>query len=400
MSANPSTQQQADDVSVGPGAVKDIQDQEIWMSDGNIIIAALDEAKNERHLFKCYRGLLAHRLPVLKEMFDADPSGAIIASASEHHAGIPLVRLYDEPKHVRRLLQVLYNPSELPYKWWRRETMNDLVGLMRLSKKYDAEDLYKHCTTVFENAWPRSLKEWDQRNKDMTRIWKEEEYRGRDNQVWSNQMIRFALPDPGAAVALADEHDLHASCATAFYALNQIYRTPYYITTDDRGMVNAFPKDHPADISCLSADLLRRFINGRELIRQVGFDICYRQLPEVVAGVGPIHTEEDEPNCKDAVASWWALRFAEATKGGAVYSTDPLGLLDDMSQFLDEAVPINQDICERCRVHIRNCLQESREFLWGTCAIHFEVGNAAHIDEHVKELLTDLREHLHGRNML
>ena len=37
---------------------KDVHDEEIWMSDGNIIIGALDELKNERHLLNatvdCY----------------------------------------------------------------------------------------------------------------------------------------------------------------------------------------------------------------------------------------------------------------------------------------------------------------------------------------------------------
>ena len=91
--------------------LEDIQDEEIWMSDGNIVVAVVDEAKGERHLYKCHRGLLSKSLPVLGEMFEADhSSGCIVASASEHYEGTPVVRLYDESAHVQQLLQVIYNP--------------------------------------------------------------------------------------------------------------------------------------------------------------------------------------------------------------------------------------------------------------------------------------------------
>ena len=90
---------------------KDVHDEEIWMSDGNIIIGALDELKNERHLFKCHRGLLSSRLPTLHDMFEADGSGGLLsAAASEQYEGLPFVRLYDDPKDVKSLLRVLYNP--------------------------------------------------------------------------------------------------------------------------------------------------------------------------------------------------------------------------------------------------------------------------------------------------
>ncbi|KAI0088127.1 hypothetical protein BDY19DRAFT_994533 [Irpex rosettiformis] len=187
-----------DDSGASP---KDIQDKEIWMSDGNIIIAAVDKGKSERHLFKCHRGLLASRLPVLREMFDADISSeSVTASASEHYEGAPIVRLYDEVKHVRKLLEVLYNPIKLPHKWWLRKTMDDLVGLMRLSKKYEAEDLYQHCVYVFQNAWPATLKEWDHRNKDIMRIWYEEGNRDAYEEyrlaAELEGAIAYVLPDP------------------------------------------------------------------------------------------------------------------------------------------------------------------------------------------------------------
>lgn len=102
----------------GNSTLKDIEDEEIWMSDGNIIIAVVDEAQNERHLFKCHRSVLSSSLPVLKEMFEADQlSGASTTLASEHYEGIPIVRLFDEPQDVRQLLGIFYNPRYAASRW-------------------------------------------------------------------------------------------------------------------------------------------------------------------------------------------------------------------------------------------------------------------------------------------
>lgn len=93
-------------------ALLDTPDEEVWFSDGNIIVAAVDDVKNRRHLFKCHRGLLAKRLPALGDMFEA---GIIAgsASASEQFDGHPVVRLYDRHEHLKALLRALYDPSSV-----------------------------------------------------------------------------------------------------------------------------------------------------------------------------------------------------------------------------------------------------------------------------------------------
>lgn len=36
-------------------------------------------------------------------------------------------------------------------------TIDALAGLMRLSRRYEAEDLYAHCLFVFRKAWPDTM---------------------------------------------------------------------------------------------------------------------------------------------------------------------------------------------------------------------------------------------------
>lgn len=44
-------------------ALVNIPDPEVWFSDRNVIVAAVDEAKKEKHLFKCHQDMLGQRLP-------------------------------------------------------------------------------------------------------------------------------------------------------------------------------------------------------------------------------------------------------------------------------------------------------------------------------------------------
>lgn len=107
---------------MAPTTLTDIQDDIVWMSDGNVIIAVVDEAKCKRHLFKCHRSVLASRLPALKDMPDVDQSSgstAALASDSEHIDGVPVARLYDDIADVRQLLYILYNPRCVGFRCGR-----------------------------------------------------------------------------------------------------------------------------------------------------------------------------------------------------------------------------------------------------------------------------------------
>lgn len=75
--------------------------------------------------------------------------------------------------------------------------MEELVGLMRLSRKYEAEDLYNHCVSLFQVAWPHTLKEWDQCNQDMERVWNEPDIRKDQYCAHDPDLVKYSLPDPG-----------------------------------------------------------------------------------------------------------------------------------------------------------------------------------------------------------
>lgn len=101
-------ERRTEDVMMYEEPLNDTPNAEVWMADGNIIVAAVDESKKQRHLFKCHRGFLCKRLPALEDMFAAGDV-AVSASASEQYEGLPVVRFYDPYEQVKLLLECLYD---------------------------------------------------------------------------------------------------------------------------------------------------------------------------------------------------------------------------------------------------------------------------------------------------
>ena len=77
-----------------------VEDKDIWMDDGNIIISG---GTNPAHLFKCHKSILSKNSPVFSEMFGIELTGNV-------YQGLPVVPLPDAAEDVRALLKTLYEP--------------------------------------------------------------------------------------------------------------------------------------------------------------------------------------------------------------------------------------------------------------------------------------------------
>lgn len=101
------------------GATSEIiyhKDTQIWLSDGNIILAARedsdpstesDPAIVNTRLFKCHRGTLARHSVVFQDLFEcAHPE------PGEQLDDTPLMTLWDSATDVKNLLKLLYDPVE------------------------------------------------------------------------------------------------------------------------------------------------------------------------------------------------------------------------------------------------------------------------------------------------
>lgn len=93
-----------------------VRDMDLWMEDGNIVIAATDvdesdgsgAAKEETtYVFKCHRSILSMQSKVFEGLLGIPPS----VETRDMYDGFPLVILPDAYADVKALLSYLYKPG-------------------------------------------------------------------------------------------------------------------------------------------------------------------------------------------------------------------------------------------------------------------------------------------------
>ncbi|KAJ7062508.1 hypothetical protein C8F01DRAFT_1023564 [Mycena amicta] len=123
------------------GIAPDSRVEELWFKDGTLVIKA------EHLLFRVYGGLLAKVSPIFESMLEF-PHPEEEATIE----GCPVVELHDTAQDAKCFLQALFD-----YRFFlpppERTDWRIVCGVMRLSKKYDVEELsvraLKHLSTAF-----------------------------------------------------------------------------------------------------------------------------------------------------------------------------------------------------------------------------------------------------------
>ena len=83
--------------------------------------------------------------------------------------------------------------SKVPYKWWTRESTDEMAAIICLATKYQAEDLRAHFIDIFKKAWPDTFDEWGRRETDVVARSYVEPGPMSDHA----ELFDFWLPDPG-----------------------------------------------------------------------------------------------------------------------------------------------------------------------------------------------------------
>ncbi|GJE90724.1 BTB/POZ domain-containing protein [Phanerochaete sordida] len=120
-----------------------------WFTDGTVVLRAGNT------LSKVYKSVLMKQSPFFAELF-ALPQPA----QSETYEGCPLVELYDPEEDVRALISSFHGPTYLP------SLLSDeasLVGVLRMSHKYQALQLHSALLKSFEPYFPTTLNGWQHR---------------------------------------------------------------------------------------------------------------------------------------------------------------------------------------------------------------------------------------------
>lgn len=83
------------------------RDPDMWMGDGNVVIAAVDETGEEKgiRLFRCHMSVLAKHSTVFEDLF-----ALARGLDAEEYEGLPLVTVTADCNDVKGLLRILYDP--------------------------------------------------------------------------------------------------------------------------------------------------------------------------------------------------------------------------------------------------------------------------------------------------
>ncbi|KAJ6449174.1 hypothetical protein DFH09DRAFT_1386125 [Mycena vulgaris] len=140
------------DVDTQPSEPHRLQD--LWFEDGNLVI----QAGNSQ--FRVYRGILAARSPVFKDMlsFPQPPDSVIVD-------GCPLVHLPDVEREVTEFLKAIFIPEYfLPFP--ALTTFDIIVGCLRLSHKYGVDYLRRRALIHLSSRYRTTLAEWESSDYD------------------------------------------------------------------------------------------------------------------------------------------------------------------------------------------------------------------------------------------
>ncbi|GBE79345.1 hypothetical protein SCP_0205430 [Sparassis crispa] len=197
----------------------------LYFKSGDIVLSAPTVSeKVSGQLFRVHRFMLAHHSPVFADMFDVPPP-----PDEEGYDGVPLVQMADAAEDFASLLSVLYNPSELPYKRLDPNTPALITGMLRLTAKYQLDDLHARLLDHFSADWPCTVDAWEQVEAEIAAA-----QRARQNCILNLGQVNLpfiddCFPEPALAIRLACDFGCPAILPTAFY---RIARTPATLDWD------------------------------------------------------------------------------------------------------------------------------------------------------------------------
>ncbi|KAI0048879.1 hypothetical protein FA95DRAFT_1653360 [Auriscalpium vulgare] len=323
-----------------------VQSEELWFSDGNIIIRSLPSgAPPIRAVYKVHRSILSLHCSAFAALFEGPKDEAFIAG-SEHYEKLPLMDLPDDAEDLRHFLKALYfheglhiHTSVPLFERWRAPFPPSYPGILRLATKYDASKVRRILVDALQAQWPARLAAYDGMNNGMNK------------SVDEGPSFREDFPsDPGRAIRLATDFDIPDVLPFAYYALARLIASPELSKIKPGELTHLTPNE--LNVLILGVADLRVQTNRIISSTQGWTSKCQQDL------VYDDEAEDDVSPCEHSLEQWVERQHALESCCG-----DPLAWLKVMSMLCMDI----EDVCETCRVYVRtDVLVDARNRLWKT----------------------------------
>ncbi|PIL33271.1 hypothetical protein GSI_04721 [Ganoderma sinense ZZ0214-1] len=128
------------------------RDEDVWLSDGNIVVIASDTVA-----FRVHKSILSLRSEVFSDLFSLPD-----ANMAETMDGLPVVHVSDSPDDIRRLLLVLCCGKNYYYN---RDVLVPvpfavLASLIRMAHKYAIQDVLDDALSRLKRYYTNDLSLW------------------------------------------------------------------------------------------------------------------------------------------------------------------------------------------------------------------------------------------------
>ncbi|KAI0743007.1 hypothetical protein C8Q80DRAFT_948709 [Daedaleopsis nitida] len=139
------------------------RDDEFWFEDGTVTLVARDVE------FRVYKGLLASRSPVFRDMFSLpQPTTSSDIPSTPVSLDVPRVHLTDSPDTFRELLRILTpdvnsHSAHLPGTFEiSHPSCFTIASCTRLGHKYQMDGVVEHCLRYLRKYFPTSYDEFEE----------------------------------------------------------------------------------------------------------------------------------------------------------------------------------------------------------------------------------------------
>ncbi|TDL17684.1 hypothetical protein BD410DRAFT_794159 [Rickenella mellea] len=310
----------------------------LYLPTGDVVLSATT-ARKARLFFRIHIFMLARQSPVFQDMFT-------FVGQNDLYEDTPHIHMEDNARDLEGLLQVLYDPTVLPYKHHDPNTPVRVLGVLKLATKYQFDTLRERIVNHFQADWPRTLYEWDA-SEALVEVM--------DGQVEAGgPYLDDMMPEPGAAIQLARQCDIPQILPAAFYHLSRLSMKQDWDECRNGGEASVYlvSSERTARWYLLSREDFRCLLAGREALHQFVLESPQLRIIE------PSQHCLFPANCRHRRVDVWKMLEVDYLKG-----TDPLGTLRKYcaSKYSDKGF---KELCAECYQDIRAQLREVRVKLW------------------------------------
>ncbi|KAF7359025.1 hypothetical protein MSAN_01243200 [Mycena sanguinolenta] len=303
--------------------------EELWFEDGGLVVQA------EQSLFRVYRGILAARSSVFKDMlaFTQPPDAEIID-------GSTVIRLPDTAEDVTYFFRAIFDSSFFE-TYPSKVCFDSVLSIARLSHKYSVDYLLHRALVHLSYEFPTTLSAFDERNiasPDFQNI--------RSTNLQDIMLTHESISAHLAVIQLSRRVNALWLLPLAFYQLAPAHKE----TIHDCLQCSAFAT-HPAEL------------DGDDQILLLTFSILLSRMEHDALDF--LHCTDDNTQCAGGnQCSRARLRAITQARNHMTTSTGPNPLEISKVYCPDIWDGLLETCCAACFTHLEETHDEARQKIW------------------------------------